>query len=34
MMFAKYQELVSLDLKGKPTPDPTKSAGACIKYRK
>jgi hypothetical protein len=34
MIFAKNQELVLLELKAKPTPVPTKSAGACVKYRK
>jgi hypothetical protein len=34
MIFVKNQELILLELKGKPTPVPTKSAGACVKSRK
>jgi hypothetical protein len=34
MIFAKNQELVLLELKGKPTSVPTKSAGAWVKSRK
>jgi hypothetical protein len=34
MIFAKNQELVLLELKGKPAPVPAKLAGACVKYRK
>jgi hypothetical protein len=34
MIFAKNQELILLELKGKPTPVPMKSAGACAKSRK
>jgi hypothetical protein len=34
MIFAKNQELVLLELKGKPTPVPAKSAGACVKSGK
>jgi hypothetical protein len=34
MIFAKNQELVLIELKGKPTPIPAKSAGACTKSRK
>jgi hypothetical protein len=33
MIFAKYQELVLLELKGKSTPVPAKSAGACAKSK-
>jgi hypothetical protein len=34
MIFAKNQELGLLELKGKPTPVPAKSVGACAKFRK
>jgi hypothetical protein len=34
MIFAKNEELILLELKGKPTSVPAKSAGACVKYRK
>jgi hypothetical protein len=34
MIFAKNQELILLELKGKPTSVPAKSAGACVKSRK
>jgi hypothetical protein len=34
MIFAKNQELVLLELKGKPTPVPAKLARACVKCRK
>jgi hypothetical protein len=34
MIFAKNLELVLLELKGKPTPVPAKSAGAWVKYKK
>jgi hypothetical protein len=34
MIFAKNEELVLLELKGKAIPVPAKSAGACVKSRK
>jgi hypothetical protein len=34
MIFAKNQELVLLELKGKPTPVPAKLAGACAKFKR
>jgi hypothetical protein len=34
MIFAKNQELVLLELKGKPTPVSTELAGACVKSLK
>jgi hypothetical protein len=34
MIFSKNQELVLIELKGKPIPVPMKSSGACVKSRK